>query len=363
MRNETFDAFFIAPKVFYFFLKIEHTKTKEGFIMIVTLLIMIFSALLIYFSSELFVNGVEWVGSSFNVSQNAVGTILAAFGTALPESIVTFIAVVFGTSSSQKDVGVGAALGGPLVLSTIAYAIVGIFILLFHKNRKKGSFLNFNTNRLARDQMWFICIFALKFLLGLVAFSIKPYLGFLFLAAYALYFYREIKSSSEYIESDLEPLKFSPKAKTPKKTIVVFQTLLALIFIFIGSQLFVHNLESLSVALGMAPHLVALLLSPIATELPEILNAVIWVKQGKEHLALANISGSMMIQATIPSALGIFFTPWLFDKSLILSAIITLIAIIALWLNLKKNSISAKKLSFNVIFYLVFILGIFVCRL
>ena len=54
-------------------------------------------------------------------------------------------------------------------------------------------------------------------------------------------------------------------------------------------------------------NLVALLLSPVATELPETLNAWIWVRQGKERLALANISGAMMIQATIPTALGLFF--------------------------------------------------------
>jgi len=76
--------------------------------MTIIFLLMIASALLIYFACELFVNGIEWVGKAFNVPQNAVGSVLAAFGTALPESIVTFIAVVFGVNSSQKDIGVGA---------------------------------------------------------------------------------------------------------------------------------------------------------------------------------------------------------------------------------------------------------------
>lgn len=330
--------------------------------MIVSLLIMLAAAVIIYFSSELFVNGVEWVGKAFSISQNAVGTILAAFGTALPESIVTFIAVVFGTSSSQKDIGVGAALGGPLVLSTLAYAIVGISIILFSGKRKSGNCINVNSARLSRDQVWFMGIFAFKVLLGLVAFSIKPWLGFLFLAAYALYFYREMSAETETVQDELEPLKFCSKSKTPPKSMILLQTLFALILIFIGSQLFVHNLETLSISLGMAPHLVSLLLSPVATELPEILNALIWVRQGKEHLALANISGSMMIQATIPSALGIFFTPWIFDKSLILSAIITFIAIMSIWINLKRGCISAKKLSLNTIFYIIFIIGIIIIR-
>lgn len=51
-------------------------------------------------------------------------------------------------------------------------------------------------------------------------------------------------------------------------------------------------------------------LSPVATELPEIMNVIIWARQGKARLALANISGVMMIQATVPSEPGLLFTPW-----------------------------------------------------
>lgn len=325
--------------------------------MIITVLIMIVSALLIYFSCELFVNGIEWVGKTFNISQSAVGSVLAAFGTALPESIVTFIAVVFGVNTSQKDIGVGAALGGPLVLSTIGYAVIGICIIIFSGRRKMGSCINVNVKKLARDQIWFMFIFIFKIGLGLLAFTIKPWLGFLFLIAYAIYFYKEMSVNTIGVAEELEPLKFSSKSINPKKSLILAQTIISLIFIFIASQLFVHNLDTLSISLGMSPHLVALLLSPIATELPEILNVFIWVKQGKENLAIANISGSMMIQATVPSALGIIFTPWILDKSLMFSAIVTFGAIIAIWTTLKIGCLSAKKLSLNALLYVVFIIG------
>lgn len=330
--------------------------------MIITILVMVASALIIYFSCELFVNGVEWVGKEFNISQNAVGSILAAFGTALPESIVTFIAVVFGVNSSQKDIGVGAALGGPLVLSTFAYAIVGISIVIFSGKRKIGSCINVNSKKLARDQVWFMGIFVFKIGLGLIAFAIKPWLGFLFLIAYGAYFYKEMSADEAKIVEELEPLKFSPKNVNPKKSVILLQTIVSLIFIFIGSQMFVHNLDALSISLGVPPHMVSLLLSPIATELPETLNALIWVRQGKENLALANISGSMMIQATVPSALGIIFTPWMLDKSLIFSAIITFVAILFIWTTLKRSCLTAKRLSLNAILYIVFLIGIILIK-
>jgi cation:H+ antiporter len=325
--------------------------------MIITILIMLVAALLIYFSCELFVNAIEWVGKVFNISQNAVGTVLAAFGTALPESAVTFIAVVFGTNSSQKDIGVGAALGGPLVLSTLAYAVVGISIIIFRNKRKLGSNINIDGRKLGRDQLWFLLIFIFKVGLGFVAFTIKPWLGILFFIAYGFYFFTEMSAETEETQEKLEPLKFAPKNLNPKKSIILLQTLFSLTLIFIGSQLFVHNLDTFSISLGIPAHIVALFLSPVATELPEILNAVIWVKQGKENLALANISGSMMIQATVPSALGIMFTPWIFDKSLAFSAIITFIAILYLLITLRKNNLSVKRLSFVAIFYIIFAIG------
>src|ERR1700758_3191237 len=91
---------------------------------------LLLSAGFVYWACEYFVNGVEWCGRKGGISQTAVGTVLAAFGTALPESVVTFVAVVFGETPAQKDIGVGAALGGPLALSTLAYAVVGAMFLL-----------------------------------------------------------------------------------------------------------------------------------------------------------------------------------------------------------------------------------------
>src|SRR5450755_4950722 len=157
------------------------------FPLIIALILLLGSAAVIYFACELFVNGVEWVGHKFAVGQTATGTILAAFGTALPESVITFIAVVFGVTKAQKELGVGAALGGPLVLSTIAYATVGITLMFCRQHLPRTSATTTDFKRLSRDQGWFLVIFAFKLALGLVAFSFKPWLGVLFLAAYAAY--------------------------------------------------------------------------------------------------------------------------------------------------------------------------------
>ncbi len=328
--------------------------------MVMALILLLVSAGVIYLSCEFFVNAVEWVGKKFNVSKHATGTILAAFGTALPESVVTFVAVVFGHTPEQKEIGIGAAIGGPLVLATIAYAVVG-WVFIAQKNSNEKQILSKVTERrLGKDQVWFLSIFIFKIALGLVAFAFKPWLGLLFLLAYAVYVRQEMKGEDDPEHLDfMEPLKIRPRDAHPSQSWALLQMTLSLIIIFTSARIFVHQLEVIGPVFGIPPQMVALLLSPIATELPEIMNAVIWVRQGKQILALANISGAMMIQATVPSALGIFFTPWILDEVSIWGAIITLLSIFGLYLLLRKNALTGMRLSFFGLFYMVFAVGLY----
>lgn len=313
------------------------------------------SAAAIYFACEFFVNGVEWLGRKLGVGETATGTILAAFGTALPESAVTFVAVVFGRDSAQKDIGVGAALGGPMVLATISYAVVGFAMLWNHRRLGRTTHvIECDSMRLRRDQAWFLCIFIGKVALGLLVFNYKPWLGALFLLAYAVYLLRELRGARVLSEDDLEPLKLHPKGE-PGLLWPLLQTTLALIAIAIASKVFVGQLETIGVWAGLSPQLVALLLSPVATELPETMNALIWVRQGKERLALANISGAMMIQATIPTALGLFFTSWVFSRELIVSGVVTMVAVAVLLGLFSKNAVNARSLMPLAGLYAVFV--------
>jgi cation:H+ antiporter len=317
---------------------------------------LLLSAAFIYWACEYFVNGVEWVGQKAGISQNAVGTVLAAFGTALPESVVTFVAVVFGHDTAAKNIGVGAALGGPLVLATIAYPIVGIMLLITRAQPPRQP-IGLNRQRLSRDQGAFLAIFVFKIALGFVAFAIKPWLGWLFLAAYAAYTWLEVRHEGDEAEGELEPLKFQPNRANPGWTMVTLQTVLALVVIFAASRVFVSQLGVVGPWLGIPSTVVALLLSPIATELPETMNAIIWIRQGKHRLALSNISGSMMIQATVPTALGLFFTPWMFDGALAIAAAVTAVAVAGLLALLRCNALTPVRLAFFAAGYAAFALG------
>jgi cation:H+ antiporter len=353
---------------------------------VVHVVLLIACAVAIYLSCEWFVNAVEWLGQRLNIGTMAVGTILAAFGTALPESVVTLVAVTTGPTAEIRNIGVGAAMGGPLVLATVAYGVTGATLLLRRHRRSREMVLvgvgaaslvqrpiserdnapdatladRAHTARLVKDQRWFMAVFVVKVALGLVAFAIKPWLGLLFFAAYGVYFWREIRggTSGDHDDHDLAPLKLQPRAVRPATTVVLVQTLGALAVIFVSSQIFVHQLDAIGPMLGLSSAVTALLLSPIATELPETMNAIIWVRQGKTQLALANISGAMMIQATVPSGLGLLFTDWRLDHALLWSGAITMAAITYLLVTMRANKLTPTRLAMAALLYLIFAAGL-----
>jgi cation:H+ antiporter len=310
------------------------------------LVLLLGSAGAIYVASELFVNAIEHLGRHLNVGTLAVGTVLAAIGTALPESVVTGIAV---TDGSREQLGVGAAMGGPLALATIGYGVIGLSLLA--RRRRLG---HLDTARLRRDQRWFLLLFLANVTLGLVAFSFKPALGLVLFAAYVGYVVVELRTEGTIEdEVDLEPLTLTRSAK-PGIAPVLVQTLATLVVVFVASQVFVSQLEWAGPQLGLSSAVVALLLAPVATELPEVMNALIWVRQGKHQLALSNMSGSMMVQATIPSGLGLLYTSWDFSGPLLLSGCVTGAAILYLLIGLRAGRLGGRWLAGAAGFYAVF---------
>ena len=226
--------------------------------MLLTLFLFFLSAAVIYFACEYFVNGVEWVGHRFELGATATGTVLAAFGTALPESAVTFMAVVFGDTQSRRtsagrrdgrsagtgDAGLRGRRPGPVARPPWP--------------RDAIDCINADQRRQARDQAWFMGIFVFKVGLGLLAFAWKPWLGILFLVTYGLYVKRELSNDEESLASeDLEPLKLRPRDTDPALSWAITQTVLALVVIAGASHVFVNQIETLGVAMGASPHLAA----------------------------------------------------------------------------------------------------------
>jgi cation:H+ antiporter len=279
--------------------------------------------LVILAGAELFTNGIEWFGHKLQLGQGAVGSVLAAVGTALPETMIPIIAIVFGTGEHTDEVGIGAILGAPFMLSTLAMFVTGAGVIAFRHRRYTGTRMVVDTTVLVHDIRYFVIAYAIAiasaFLPEELSF-VKVGVAVLLIGIYVYYvkghFAGEGAGEQEG-EDELAPLRFHRIDRRghrldphePRMWIVSAQVVFALGCIIGGAYLFVGAVNSLSEALGISEILLALVIAPIATELPEKFNSLIWVRQGKDTLAMGNITGAMVFQSAIPVVVALLLAP------------------------------------------------------
>ncbi len=281
------------------------------------LLILALAFLVILLGAELFTNGIEWFGRKLELAEGAIGSVLAAVGTALPETMIPIIAIVFGGGGRATDeVGIGAILGAPFMLSTLAMFVTGAGVLAFRARRATGTVMLVDTGVLVHDIRFFLGGYALAIGAAFLPPSLSP-LRFVVAAAllsmYAWYVKGHFDAEHETGEAELAPLRFHRLDRrghrrdpgVPRLRIVGVQVAAALACIVGGAYLFVAAVNSLATSLGVSQILLALVVAPIATELPEKFNSLIWVRQGKDTLAMGNITGAMVFQSAIPTVVAL----------------------------------------------------------
>ena len=103
------------------------------------------SFVIILAGAELFTNGIEWFGRKLGLAEGAVGSVLAAVGTALPETMIPIIAILFSTGEHSEEIGVGAILGAPFMLATLAMFVTGVAVMIQARKRPQGDVMPVNT--------------------------------------------------------------------------------------------------------------------------------------------------------------------------------------------------------------------------
>jgi cation:H+ antiporter len=327
--------------------------------------ILLISFAVILAGSEMFTNGVEWVGHHLSLSEAAVGSLLAAVGTALPETLIPAVALIMsrGVPGAHSEVGVGAIVGAPLMLSTIALFVMGVAALGFRRRRGRIA-LRVPRVDARRDLAFFLPVFIATVLLGMANLpaAARYALGAILLAVYASYavVILKLRRSAEtevehglHLERMLGGNPFDPRGRS-----TVMQVLIGVVAILIGAYVFVDQIVFLSQHANLSPGVLSLILSPLATELPEKYNAVVWIRQSKDNLALANITGAMVFQSCIPVALGLVFTPWHLSSAELLGGAIAVFSAALLYVNLRDGELGTPTLIVGGVAYAVFIAGL-----
>jgi len=283
------------------------------------LLILALSFVIILLGAELFTNGIEWFGRKLELAEGAVGSVLAAVGTALPETMIPLIAIGFATGEGTEAVGVGAILGAPFMLSTLAMFVTGVAVLIQARRRPSGDVMPVDIGTLATDMRAFGVAYGIA--VGAAFLPAEPtwpkvVVAAVLLVTYGWYVKRHFEADPEVDAEDLAPLRFrrlDPAHRrvpeVPRLRVVNVQVLAALGLIVLGAYAFVGSVEQVASAIGVDEVLLALVVAPIATELPEKFNSIIWVRQGKDTLAMGNITGAMVFQASIPTVVALVLAP------------------------------------------------------
>jgi cation:H+ antiporter len=288
----------------------------------------------------IFTNAVEWAGIRLGLGTGAVGSLLAAVATALPESVIPVIAIISGDQTGQ--IAIGAILGAPFLLATLAMLLVGVSTHVFAGRRKQSADLEIHPPTTARDLLIFSSFLIVALALGLASTqTVRIVAAAGFVIAYVVYVWRTIAHGGESSE-DPGPLYFDPsKDSPPGNGLVIVQVAVGIAAIVGGAELFVTEIEHIATSAGISPLVLALILAPLATELPEKTNSVLWSMRGQDALALGNITGALVFQSMPIVAFGLAFTSWSLTTPSVLAIVFAVIGgVLAAVVVLRKRRFS-----------------------
>ena len=299
------------------------------------------SFLLIIAGAFFFTNAVEWAGVRLGLAQGAVGSLLAAVTTALPESLIPVIALIRGSAAEEQAIAIGAIIGAPFLLGTLAMGLVGLSATVFRKRREQDTEIRADVTTGQRDFAFFVGFFGIAILVGGIGASstVRVILAILFVIAYFTYAYWTVTRGGDPQGEPDEPLYFDTSKQDPPNNLqLVVQLVLSIAAIVGGANLFVAEVEHVSMQVGVPLLVLALVIAPLATELPEKANSFIWVRDGKDSLALGNITGAMVFQSALPVAIGFAFTSWELEPAAIVAGVIGLVGGGLAWWRLHQRS-------------------------
>ena len=293
-------------------------------------------------AAELFTNALEHLGERLKISEGVTGSLFAAVGTALPETLVPLIAIIGGTADHavNEEIGVGAILGAPLMLSTLSTFLMTLAVL---RSRGIGGRVSPERSGFTRDLNYFLSAFLLAAAAMYVPHEqriVRALFSIALVGVYVAYVVATFRASNSLVdaghgtEAPGKMMLARLGVSTNLATIAV-QLLLAVALLVWGAEGFIHGVRGVSEAFGVSPLLLSLLIIPIATELPEKVNSILWIRRGKDTLAFGNITGAMVFQGTLLPAIGILLTPWTPRIEVVTGIVITLAA--AAWLRVNAR--------------------------
>lgn len=289
-----------------------------------------------------------------------VGRTLLSIATTLPEIAI----VAYAAKEGAYDTAISAALGSNLLMMTLGLSLM---LIIATTRLSKAPQKLIDVKQFKLDTILLIItavagaimfVDGYDFLDGLVFTGL--FIAYLYLA------FREMKQEKNAIALE-NAVHEKDKAHLSKKhfikAMVIF--LAGTTGIFIGAEPFIHSLKDVSIESGVSVVVLAIIIAPIAGEMPEKISMMILARKGAygASIAVANVLGSKILNNTLLLSVAVFgamayrgFTEKIPNSSLleyqmILVTILTLIAIIPIL----KNKLGLKS---GIMLFILYVIGI-----
>jgi len=291
-----------------------------------TFALLLTALVIILIGAETFTNALEHLGERLKISEGVTGSIFAAVGTALPETMVPVVAILTsaGTQQVREEVGVGAIIGAPLMLSTLT-----MFLMAAFAAHRRGWADHFHPERagLRRDLSWFLLAFGVStaaiFIPHHVT-SMRALLAIALVLIYFIYLMLTVRASARLVSDG-----HGTEADNP---------------LFLARLLGRFGLrENMPVILA---------------QLPEKVNSILWIRRRRDTLAFGNITGAMVFQGSLLPAIGIMLTPWEPRPEVLAGMILTLLASGYLLAMLRRGGLRPYHLIVNGLCYAAYLITV-----
>jgi cation:H+ antiporter len=292
------------------------------------------------FASWLLSDGAEHLAERWG--GRFVGRTLLSVATTLPEIGI----VVAAAKGGSYGTALGSALGSNLFMMTFGLAIM-LIIATTRLSKAPQKFID--VKEFGLDKIFLIITAVAGAVMFMDGYEIMD--GIIFAGLFAVYLgfaFREMKKEKKIIPLEASLHEGSSQIKSKKhftRAMVLF--IAGTVGIFIGAEPFVHSLEGVSVDLGVSVVILAVIVSPIAGEMPEKISMILLARKSANgaSIAVANVLGSKILNNTLLLSVAIFAAmsyrgitakipnTSMLENQMILVTIITIIALIPMFRN------------------------------
>ena len=250
----------------------------------------ILGAVLIFYGSNLLIDNSKIIAKVFNVSPLIIGLTIIAFGTSLPELVVSVVA-------SFEEQGGGEIILGNVLGSNIANIALVLSVIAIFKTIR----INILKIKLS---LFFLVISTISALIIIYLDQLTYVSGILLLVILFLFMYSQFKDMIP------ERKKLDPNCNNNNFHYkYIFYLIIGIAMLGMGSKFFIDGAIGIAEQLELNVIVISLSIVAFGTSLPELITSVIAIRKNEPSFVIGNIIGSNIINILLVMGSCVIISP------------------------------------------------------